>query len=61
MDLVEGLVIVIPKSVCCCSWYFIFCVSFNDAVSGKYYMVSAVNEGMSMEHWWNYTDTGRLK
>jgi len=48
-----------------CKWWqavdFALSASCNDAVSPEDKVVLAINEQMSMGHWWDDTDRGKLK
>jgi hypothetical protein len=33
----------------------------TEVLGGKHYTASVVDEWMSMEQWWNYTDRGKLR
>jgi hypothetical protein len=41
--------------------YFCLSLLFNDAVSCYVDVASVVDEWMSMEHWWNDTERGKIK
>jgi hypothetical protein len=41
-------------------YHFWVCL-FNDTVNWHYYTASVTDEWMSMEHWWNDTDWGKLE
>jgi len=36
-------------------------VLFKDADNCLDYIASMIDEGISIEHWWHYTDSGNLK
>jgi hypothetical protein len=45
----------------CVYIYIYMCPLFDDAINSWDYIASVTDERMSIEHWWNDTDRGKLK